>query len=102
MSSTLRPARASSLGIAYTGPMPISSGSQPAIAKPRNTPSGLAPLRSASAALMTTQAPAPSESWLALPAAITPPGIAGRIFATASSVVPSRMPSSCEEVTSRV
>ncbi len=26
---------------------------------------------------MTTQAEAPSENWLALPAAITPPGVAG-------------------------
>mgnify|MGYP003694225291 CR=1 FL=1 len=34
------PARASSFGTANTGPMPISSGSQPATAKPRNTPSG--------------------------------------------------------------
>ena len=33
-------------------------------------------------ALMTTQAEAPSENWLALPAAITPPGVAARIFAT--------------------
>ena len=35
-------------------------------------------------ALITTQADAPSENWLALPAAITPPGVAERIFATAS------------------
>jgi hypothetical protein len=29
---------------------------------------------------MITQADAPSENWLALPAAMTPPGVAGRIF----------------------
>ena len=45
---------------------------------------------------------APSENWLALPAVITPPGSAGRIFDTASSVVSARMPSSAEIVTSRV
>src|SRR5256885_1030964 len=46
MSSTLRPWRASSLGTAKTGPMPISSGSQPATAKPRKAPSGDRPRRS--------------------------------------------------------
>ena len=34
--------------------------------------------------LITTQTPAPSENWLALPAAITPPSIAGLIFDTPS------------------
>ena len=48
--------------------MPISSGSQPATAKPRNVPSGFRPFFSASFALITTQAEAPSDSWLALPA----------------------------------
>ncbi len=38
----------------------------------------------ASVELMTTDAEAPSENWLALPAAITPPGFALRIFDTAS------------------
>ena len=51
---------------------------------------------------MTTQALLPSENWLALPAVITPPGSAERIFETASSVVSGRMPSSLEIVTSRV
>ena len=102
MSSTLRPARASSFGIAYTGPMPISSGSQPATAKPRKMPSAFMFRRSAAFACMTTQADAPSENWLALPAAITPPGSAGRIFETPSKVVSARMPSSAEIVTSRV
>ena len=68
MSSIFMPARCNSFGTANTGPMPISSGSQPATAKPRNMPSGFRPFFSASFALITTQAEAPSESWLALPA----------------------------------
>ncbi|MNY59458.1 hypothetical protein D3C86_1959130 [compost metagenome] len=35
MSATVRPKRLSSLGTANTGPMPISSGAQPATAMPR-------------------------------------------------------------------
>ena len=42
------PVRCSSFGTANTGPMPISSGSQPATAKPRNVPSGFRPFFSAS------------------------------------------------------
>jgi hypothetical protein len=64
--------------------MPISSGSQPATAKPRNTPSGGKPFAAAARSLSTTHAAAPSENWLAFPAAITPPGNAGLILATAS------------------
>ena len=41
MSLTVRPSFFSTLGTANTGPMPISSGSQPATAKPRKRPSGL-------------------------------------------------------------
>jgi hypothetical protein len=33
---------------------------------------------------MTTQAPAPSENWLALPAATVPPGFAAAISETTS------------------
>ncbi|MCY1548224.1 hypothetical protein D9M68_843200 [compost metagenome] len=102
MSSTFRPAFFSSLGTAKTGPMPISSGSQPATAKPRNTPSGCRPRASATRAFITTAAEAPSENCEALPAVITPPGTALRILATASSVVSARMPSSAEMVTSLV
>ena len=65
------------MGTANTGPMPISSGSQPATAKPRKRPSGLRLCLLAYSSLTTTQAPAPSENWLALPAEITPPGSAG-------------------------
>src|SRR5881396_3775692 len=58
-------------------------------------------LRAAAAfASITMQAEAPSENWLALPAAMHPPSIAGRIFETPSYVVSARMPSSAETVTS--
>ena len=80
--------------------MPISSGSQPATAKPRKMPSGVRLRCSASFASITTQADAPSENWLALPAVITPPGTAERILDTPSSVVSGRMPSSSLTVTS--
>ncbi len=102
MSSTFRPAFLSSLGTANTGPIPISSGSQPATAKPRNTPSGCRPRAAATLPFITTAAEAPSENWLALPAVTTPPGMAVRILDTPSSVVSGRMPSSAERVTSRV
>ena len=74
--------------------MPISSGSQPATAKPRKMPIGCSPRRSASFAFITTAADAPSENWLALPAEITPPSNAGLICETPSYVVSARMPSS--------
>ncbi len=99
MSPTFMPARARSFGTANAGPMPISSGSHPATAKPRKIPSGARPFEEAIFALITTHAEAPSENWLAFPAAITPPGIAGRIFDTPSYVVSARMPSSAETVT---
>ncbi len=51
---------------------------------------------------MMTHAPAPSENWLALPAAITPPGMAGLICDTATAVVSGRSPSSRSSVTWRV
>ena len=84
MSETFLPVRASSFGTAKTGPMPISSGSHPATAKPRKMPSGFSPFLAASFASMTTAAEAPSENWLALPAVMTPPSIAGLILATPS------------------
>ena len=57
--------------------MPISSGSQPATTNCRNVPSGSIPRRSASSPRMTTQAAAPSDSWLALPAVTVPPSVTG-------------------------
>ena len=44
--------------------MPISSGSQPATAKPRKTPSGVRPFRVGQIGAHTTQRRAPSENWL--------------------------------------
>jgi hypothetical protein len=38
-------------------------------------------------AFISTQAEEPSENWLALPAVMTPPGMALRILETPSSVV---------------
>ncbi len=64
--------------------MPISFGSQPATAKPRKMPSGCRPRFAASRPLITTVAAAPSENWLALPAAMQPPSIAGLICDTPS------------------
>ena len=78
------PACSRSFGTANTGPMPISFGSQPATAKPRKMPSGVRLRLAASLALMTTAAEAPSENWLALPAAMQPPSIAGLICDTPS------------------
>ena len=84
MSSTVLPVCLSSFGTANTGPMPISLGSQPATAKPRKMPSGASPFFAAVLSFITTATDAPSENWLALPAAMTPPSIAGLIFATPS------------------
>ena len=87
------PCARAACGTANTGPMPISSGSQPATA---NAAEDAERLRARAArprvSLMTTHAEAPSENWLALPAATTPPGSAGLIFATPSYVVSARMP----------
>ena len=95
MSATVRPCRSSSRGTANTGPMPISSGPQPAEAKPRKVPSGLKPRRAASAPDISTQAEAPSESWLALPAVTKAPSPrTGLSLARPSSVVSGRLPSS--------
>ena len=94
------PVRSSRRGTAKTGPMPISSGSQAATAKPRKMPSGESPRRSATLASMTTQAEAPSESWLALPAVTWPFSPAtGFSEARPSRVVSGRLPSSCASVT---
>ena len=46
-------ARFSTFGMAKTGPMPISSGSQPATAKPRKRPSGFRPFCSRKLSLIT-------------------------------------------------
>src|SRR5262245_29659563 len=99
MSSMASPCCLSSLGTANTGPMPISSGSQPATASARNAPSGVSPRCSASFASMITQAEAPSESWLALPAVMKPPSRTGWSDESPSRVVSGRLPSSLLSVT---
>src|SRR5215472_6735740 len=99
MSSMASPCCLSSLGTANTGPMPISSGSQPATASARNVPSGVSPRCSASFAPMITQAEAPSESWLALPAVMKPPSRTDWSDASPSRVVSGRLPSSLLSVT---
>ena len=100
MSSTFSPAFFSSFGTAKTGPIPISSGSHPATCKAAKDPERLKPFFSARFAFITTQADAPSENWLALPAAITPPGMRGANLRYAFEVVSARMPSSAARVTS--
>ncbi len=75
--------------------MPISSGEQPAEAKPRKVPSGVSPRRAASSADISTLAEAPSESWLALPAVMKAPSPrTGLSLARPSRVVSGRLPSS--------
>ena len=102
MSCTVRPWRASSLGTANTGPMPISSGSHPATAKPRKAPRGDRPRRSAWAASISTQALEPSDSCEALPAVMNWPGpLTGSSLARPSSVVPGRLQLSRVATTSR-
>ena len=63
-------------------------------------PSGFRPRLAASASLITTQAEAPSESWLALPAVIHLSGPAtGFSLARPSRLVSGRLPSSLVSVT---
>src|SRR6202021_214647 len=99
MSSIFKLCRFSNRGIATTGPTPISSGSTPAATKPRKMPSGSMPFCAATASLMTTQADAPSDNWLALPALMVLPSNTGLMPASPSAVVSGRGPSSCDSVT---
>ena len=73
-----------------TGPIPISSGSHPCreTTERPNAPSAAA---LASLASITTQAAAPSDSWLALPAVIVPPSVTGLSAASPSAVVFGRL-----------
>src|SRR3546814_2791731 len=72
----------------------------PASAMPTYRPSGARPRFAASAASITTQAEAPSESCEALPAVMTPPSITGLSAARPSALVSARLPSSLVSVTS--
>ena len=101
MSSTVRPARSSRRGTAKTGPIPISSGSQPATAKPRKAPSGVTPSRAARSPSITTSAAAPSDSWLAFPAVMNLSSpLTGFRPASPSIVVDGRLHSSPDRVKS--
>ena len=98
MSAIVRPWRLRSFGTAKTGPMPISSGSQPATAKPRKTSLGRMPRAFARSMDMTSVAEAPSESWEELPAVTVPCPLSlsktGGSFISPSSVVSARLHSS--------
>mmetsp|Transcript_25129 Transcript_25129/g.63060 ORF Transcript_25129/g.63060 Transcript_25129/m.63060 type:complete len:206 (-) Transcript_25129:235-852(-) len=95
MSPTCSPAFSSAAGMAYAGPTPINLGSTPTTAKllmraRMGKPSSLAALRRAK---RTSEAP--SETWLAFPAVVEPPGLKLAFsFARPSNVVPARGPSS--------
>ena len=103
MSSIFRPWRASSRGIANTGPMPISSGWQPATAQPLKAPSGCSPRRSASLASISTTAAPPSASWLALPAVMKwPAPRTGSSLARPANEVSGRLHSSRSTTTSTI
>ena len=95
MSSIDKPVALSNLGTATTGPMPISSGSQPPTAKPRKVPRISKPRRSASDLSINTCADEPSDSWEALPAVIKASSpIIGLRLAKPSMVVEGRLQSS--------
>ena len=98
ISESERPVRLRSFGTAKTGPIPISSGLQPATWKLRKMPRGRRPRALARSADITSVAEAPSESCEALPAVTVPPSFlnAGGSFASPSSVVSGRLHSSFE------
>ena len=73
ISSIFKLCFSSSFGTAKTGPIPISSGAQPAAIIPTYRPKGSNPFFSAILASISTDADAPSDSWLALPAVMYPP-----------------------------
>ncbi|MCY1553586.1 hypothetical protein D9M68_900860 [compost metagenome] len=95
MSSTARPLALSSLGTENTGPMPISSGSQPATAKPRKNALGFRPSSSALSRLISRVMEAPSDSCEELPAVTEPSSEnTGLRDARPSRVVSARLQSS--------
>ncbi|SVJ77531.1 Uncharacterised protein [Klebsiella pneumoniae] len=94
-SAIFSPFALSSFGTENTGPMPISSGSQPATVKPRKKAFGSRPSASAFSRLISRVIEAPSESCEALPA-VTEPSSANAGFSEArpSRVVSGRLQSS--------
>ena len=99
----MSPARRSAAGIASFGPMPMISGGTPLIAKLTKRASGVR-LNCFSARSDTTiSAPAPSDVCELLPAVTLPfAANTGFSFASASSVVSARGPSSCFTVRVRM
>ena len=81
-----QPARASALRVDGIGPVPITAGSTPAVAKAAMRASGVSPRFAASAAVISTSAAAPSLMPEALPAVTVPSLVnAGRSLAIVSS-----------------
>ena len=89
------PVRSSSLRTAGTGPIPITAGSTPATAEPKNVPSGSTPRSRARSSLAITSAAAPSLIPLASPAGPSRLRNAGRRPASFSTEVSGRGCSSC-------
>jgi len=92
------PRRRSSFGTAKTGPMPISSGSQPTTAYPRRMRRGWTPSDAARSADITSVADAPSDNWEELPAVTVPWPLSvsktGDNLASPSALVSGRLHSS--------
>src|SRR5512137_844037 len=100
MSSGLRPASFRAFGIATAGPMPISSGAQPATAKTVILARGLSPRALAFSAVMSRAKAAPSVICEELPAVTDPPALkAGLSLPRSATVVGQRTPSSVSKTT---
>jgi hypothetical protein len=100
MSSQLRPARASALLAASTGPMPKTSGSTPCTPVAATRASGARPIRSPASSSPISSIDAPSLSGELLPA-VTVPSLTNAAFSVPSfsSDVSVRMPSSRSSAT---
>ena len=98
---TVQPAFSSALREAGIGPVPITAGSTPVVAQDTTLASGFRPRFSASSAVISTTAAAPSLMPDALPA-VTEPSLekAGFSLAMASTVAPWRGYSSWSTTTS--
>ncbi|MCY1175386.1 hypothetical protein D9M73_156220 [compost metagenome] len=73
ISPMCRPLALSNFGTENTGPMPISSGSQPATVNPRKNALGFKPSARAFSRLITRVMEAPSDNCEELPAVTEPP-----------------------------
>ena len=100
-SSGFQPARPSALRVDGIGPVPITAGSTPAVAKDAMRANGVRPRLAASRAVISTSAAPPSLMPEALPAVTVPSLLkAGRSFAIASALASWRMYSSSLTTTS--